>query len=489
MIGQPVNRVDIPSKVDGTARFGIDVRLPGMKFASVMLCPTLGGELDSVDADDLIKRAGVDKVVTMPKLAGTSGGFAVIANNTWTATQATLAAKPKWRAGESSGISTRSVMSELDRALREEDGFSFYSLGDVETALAAAPNKVDVNYQMPHLAHATLEPMNATAWYQDGVLQVWAPTQVPGLAAMVAAKAAGLDSEQVQLHTTLLGGGFGRRLESDFVAMAAVVAMAMPGVPVQTVWPREQDMTHDFYRPAQVVRLQAGVSDQGRWEAFKIVSAGDSVIASWMDRSLPFPGGGPDKTTAEGLFDQAYGVPNQSMSHVSTSLGIPVGFWRAVGHSMSGFIMESFVDEVADALAKDPVDYRLSLLESSPRHAAVVKLAAEKAGWDEPLPVGRARGVAMHESFGSIVAQVAEVSIVDGQVRVHDVTCAIDCGLAVNPDIVKQQMESGVVFGLTAALYGQIDITDGQVQQKNFPDYRLLSLEQSPRVSYSYCPK
>lgn len=483
LIGQPVNRVDIPSKVDGTAQFGIDVRLPGMKFASVMLCPTLGGELNTVDADELIKRPGVDKVVTLPPLAGTSGGFAVIASHTWTANQATLAAKPTWQHGPNAAVSTITIMSELDRALREDDGFSFYSLGDADAAFERAPNKIDVSYQVPHLAHATLEPMNATAWFHDDVLEVWAPTQVPGLAAMAAAKAAGLDSEQVRLHATLLGGGFGRRLETDYVAAAAVVAMAMPGQPVQTVWSREQDMTHDFYRPAQVVRLQAGVSADGQWDAFKIRSAGDSVIASWMNRSLPIPGGGPDKTTAEGLFDQAYGVPNQSMSHVKTSVGVPIGFWRSVGHSLTGFIMESFVDEVADALGQDPVAFRLSLLDGAPRHAAVLKLAAEKSDWAKPLPVGRSRGVALHESFGSIVAQVAEVSIIDGQPHVHEVTCAIDCGLAVNPDIVKQQMESGVIFGLTAALYGQIDIKDGQVQQQNFPDYRLLPLDQAPRVT------
>lgn len=488
LIGQPVARVDIPAKVNGSARFGIDVRLPGMLFAAVSLCPTLGGRLISVETEALLLMPGVTAVVPLAPLGGTSGGFAVVARHTWHAQQACLAANVKWDHGPHHALATASIMSDLDRALRDESGFTFYSRGDVEQALEQAPNKLEATYQVPHLAHAALEPMNATAWFHDGLLEVWAPTQIPGLAARAAADVAGLPTQQVKLHVTLLGGGFGRRLESDFVAQAAKVAMLNPGVPVQTVWSREQDMTHDFYRPAQVVKLQAGVSAAGKLQALKIRSAGDSIVDHWISRTLGLPGGLPDKTTAEGLFDQAYGIEHQSITHVKSHSGVPIGFWRAVGHSHAAFVIESFIDELADALAIDPLTFRLSLLAAAPRHRAVLELAADKSGWGTPLPVGRARGVALHESFGSVVAQVAELSIIDGHPRVHQVTCAIDCGTAVNPRTIAQQMESGVVFGLTAALYGRIDIADGQVRQQNFPDYPLLKLLEAPVVSTHIVP-
>ncbi len=473
----------MPAKVDGTARFGIDVRLPGMLFAAVSLCPTLGGRLLEVNETELTAMPGVSAVVTLPPMGGTSGGFAIVASHTWHAQQAARKARPSWDHGPNHLVNTSGVMRDLDQALRTESGFTFYSLGDVDAALAEMPNKLEASYQAPHLAHATLEPMNATALYRDGMLDVWAPTQVPGLAVKAAAKAAGIPAEQVRLHVTLLGGGFGRRLETDFVSQAVSVAMALPGQAVQTVWSREQDMTHDFYRPTQVVQLQAGVDQTGKLQALKILSAGDSIIDDWMSRTLPVSGGLPDKTTAEGLFDQAYGIPHQSMSHIKTRSGVPIGFWRSVGHSHAAFFIESFIDEIANALATDPLAFRLALLDSAPRHAAVLRLARDKSDWGSPMPRGMARGVALHESFGSVVAQVAEVSIVDGELRVHRVTCAIDCGTAVNPTVIAQQMESSVIFGLTAALYGRIDIKGGQVKQQNFPDYPLVTLAQAPQVT------
>ena len=482
-IGQPVARVDVPAKVDGSARYGIDVRPPGLEYAAVCLCPTLGGSLRQLDEKALLARPGVRQVVTLPPCNGTSGGFAVIASHTWHAEQACRAAQPQWDHGPNHALSTASIGQALERALDEDTGHTFYARGDAPAALAGAGRKLTASYHAPHLAHATLEPMNATAWFHDGTLEIWAPTQAPGFAAGAAAKVAGLDSEQVHLHVTYLGGGFGRRLESDFVAQAALVAMALPGVPVQLIWSREQDMTHDFYRPLQRVRLEGLLDDAAGLQALRIRSAGDSIVTQWIDRNLPFPGGGPDRTTAEGLFDQPYAIAHQLMTHVTVPSGVPIGFWRSVGHSHSAFFIESFIDELAHAAGADPYEFRLSLLGDAPRHALVLRTAADAANWYAPLPVGQARGIALHESFGSIVAQVAEVSLQDGKVQVHRMTCAIDCGTAVNPDIVRQQMESCVVFGLTAALHGQIDIQAGQVQQQNFPDYPLLGMAGAPPVS------
>jgi isoquinoline 1-oxidoreductase beta subunit len=294
----------------------------------------------------------------------------------------------------------------------------------------------------------------------------------------------------VTLHVTYLGGGFGRRLDIDFVGQAVRVALETGGRPVQLLWPREEDIGHDFYRPAGVAVLRASLDAQGALTALQIASAGDAVMPRWLERALPALAGPvdiPDKTTSEGLFDIPYGVPNQRIAHVATRSGVPVGYWRSVGHSHNAFFSESFIDELAVDAHQDPIAYRLALLKEAPRHAAVLRLVAEKAGWPghaktRVLPAGQARGVALHESFGSIVAQVVEVSLASGQPRVHRVVCAADVGVVVNPAIVAQQLEGGIVFGLSAALYGRIDIEASVVRQRNFPDYRLLTLAQTPRI-------
>ena len=330
-----------------------------------------------------------------------------------------------------------------------------------------------------------MEPMNCTAQFKGGLLEIWAPTQVPGLARAAAAKVADVSEDKVKLNVTLLGGGFGRRLEADVVAQATQLAMALDGAPVQLVWSREEDMTHDFYRPMHVAQLTAAINAKGEVESLRIKSAGDAISPRWMSRVLPALSGpidAPDKTTAEGLFDLPYGFANQHMAHVSTRMGVPIGFWRSVGHSHNAFFSESFIDELAFETKQDPVAFRLSLLKQAPRHAAVLKLAAEKAKWAAALPSGHAHGVALHESFGSIVAQVAEVSMKEGVLRVHRVVCAIDCGTVVNPNTVAQQVESSVIFALSAALFGKIDIQEGVVQQSNFTNYPLVNLAQSPVV-------
>jgi isoquinoline 1-oxidoreductase beta subunit len=305
------------------------------------------------------------------------------------------------------------------------------------------------------------------------------------MAAALAARVAGVPVEKVDVTVTQLGGGFGRRLEADVVGQAVRIAMECGGRPVQLIWSREEDFGHDFFRPMQVAQLRAGLSESGEVQSLRVVSAGDAITPRWLARGLPAMAGPvdtPDKTTSEGLFDQAYGVPHQSVRHVATRHSVPVGFWRSVGHSHNAFFMESFVDELALAAGADAVEFRRRLLANAPRHLAVLNQVAELSQWGKPLAPGRARGVALHESFGSIVAQVAEVSVSAGVVQVHRVTCAIDCGQVINPDTVAQQMEGSVVFALTAALYGGVHIEQGVVKGGNFGEHRLLSLVQAPQV-------
>lgn len=484
LIGRPAPRLDVPGKVDGSARFGIDVRLPGQRFAALRLCPMLGGSPGSIDAQAALAMPGVERLVMLPAYAGSTAGFAIVARSTWQAQQAVNAVRVEWRGPPGGVPDSRRIQAALEEAVKSGDGFVFHASG-----LAGMPtdgSAVEAWYSVPFLAHATLEPMNATARVRDGKVDVWAPTQVPQMCRHAAARVAGVEVDDVDLHVTLLGGGFGRRLEVDYVAQAVRVAMDMPGVPVQLTWSREEDATHDFYRPMQVARLRAGLGGDGLPETLHVKSAGDAISPRWMERGMPSLSGPvdlPDKTAAEGLFDQPYAFGSQRFEHVFTRSGVPVGFWRSVGHSHNAFIMESFVDELAAAAKKDPLELRRALLKRAPRHLAVLELAAERSGWGwTPLAAGRARGLALHESFGSIVAQVAEVSLEAGVVRVHRVVCALDCGVVVNPNIVAQQMEGAVVYGLTAALHGRIDIHDGVVQQGNFPAYPMVRLASAPHV-------
>jgi isoquinoline 1-oxidoreductase beta subunit len=330
-----------------------------------------------------------------------------------------------------------------------------------------------------------MEPMNCTARVAQGRVEIWAPTQVPQLARAIAAKVGDVSEAHVTVHVTQLGGGFGRRLEVDFVAQAVKVAMHCAGSPVQLVWSREEDMTHDFYRPMQAAWLQASLDETGHPVGLRIRSAGDAITPRWMARVLPALSGPvdvPDKTAAEGLFDLPYEIVNQHMAHVATRMGVPVGFWRSVGHSHNAFFSESFIDEIAIRGSHDPLEFRKLLLKKSPRHLAVLNLVGDKADWAQPLPAGRARGVALHESFGTVVAQVVEASLQNGKPRVHRVVCALDCGTVVNPDIVAQQIEGSVIYALSAALGGKVDIRQGNVQQSNFPDSMPILLRQAPRV-------
>lgn len=489
LIGTAAPRTDLPAKTDGSARFGIDTRLPGQLFAVIRHSPMLGGSPGRVDSEAAMKLPGVERVVRLGPYAGSTAAVAVVGRTTWHAKQGAQALDIEWRAPPAGAADSKRIAQSLEAAARQaaasQGGFAFYKLGDVKAAAAAAARRVEALYSAPYLAHAAMEPINCTARVKGGQVEVWAPTQVPDMARGIAARAAGVPESAVTLHVTYLGGGFGRRLDADFVGQAVRIALETNGRAVQLVWTREEDTTHDFYRPAGAALMQASIDAQGAVSGLAITSAGDLITPRWMERCLPALAGpvdAPDKTASEGLFDLPYGIANQRIAHVATRSGVPVGFWRSVGHSHNAFFSEGFIDELAFETRQDPVAFRLSLLADMPRHAAVLKLAADKAGWGQPLPAGRARGVALHESFGSIVAEVVEVSLVEGKPQVHRVVCAADIGTVVNPGIVAQQMESAVIFGLSAALYGRVDIVKGVVQQTNFPNYPVLKLAQTPRI-------
>ena len=494
LIGTPAPRIDLQGKIDGTAQFGIDVRLPGQVYAVVRHCPMLGGSAGAVNADAAMKLPGVERIVRLGTVGGSTAALAVVGRTYWHAQQGAQALQVEWQAPPAGVVASAAIDQALEHAAREaaqsNGGFAFYSRGDVKDAAKNAARRVERVYRAPYLAHATMEPINCTARVFEGRVEVWAPTQMPGAARAIAAQAAGVSEDAVTVHVTYLGGGFGRRLDVDFVGQAVRIALEAGGRPVQLVWPREEDITHDFYRPAGVAVMQASLDAHGLPVGLQITSAGDAITPRWMERGLPALAGPidlPDKTTSEGLFDLPYGVPNQRIAHVATRSGVPVGFWRSVGHSHNAFFSEAFIDELAFEARQDPVAFRLALLKDAPRHAAVLRLAAEKSGWpgfgaERPLPKGVARGVALHESFGSIVAQVVELSLEGGRPKLRRVVCAADVGTVVNPGIVAQQMEGGVIFGLSAALYGRIDIVGSTVQQTNFPNYPVVRMAEAPQV-------
>lgn len=488
LLGKPLKRFEAASKLDGSARFGLDVQPPGCLFAAVTMSPVVGGTVRKLDDSKAQAMPGVKKIVSFPPLHGGSGGVAVIADQYWRARKALAALVVDWEPGTAAGASSADLFAQMTRALDSGKAFDFYKKGDADTQLASAASRIEAVYRAPYLAHAPMEPMNCTVLLKDGRADVWVSTQVPGMARDAVCTQLGLSKDQVNVQVQLLGGGFGRRLDVDFIAQAAFIARQTPGVPVQTLWSREEDMKHDFYRPAAVSRFRAGFDGAGKVVSWVNVSAGQAIQPQYLPRAMGWPAAGPDKTTSEGSFDQAYEFEHARIGHVAMELPIPVGFWRAVGHSHQAFFKESFVDEAAAHAKADPVAFRAALLARHPRHLAVLRLAAEKAGWGQPLapaPDGAktARGIALHESFGSIVAEVVEASVSkENEIRVHRVVCAVDCGFAVNPNIIAQQVESAVIFGLSAALYGDITFEKGQVAQSNYHDYAMLRMNETPVI-------
>ncbi|VXA94546.1 Isoquinoline 1-oxidoreductase beta subunit [Massilia sp. 9I] len=486
LIGKPLARLDSRAKVDGSAMFGIDARPPGMLYAAVKMAPMVGAML--VDYEKAAaSRPGVIKLVQTPGLgdeySGIGAGVAVLATSWWQAREALEVLRIRWVVETTEKLSTESVFEEFARALDGESGYVYHETGTQDVRGAALT--VSAEYRAPFLAHAPMEPVNCTAQVVDGKVRLWASTQVPSIAVDVAARVAGVDREDVSIEVMLLGGGFGRRLEVDMVSQAVAVAMAADGRPVQLIWTREQDIKNDVYRPAALARFRAHLDAQGNILAWDNKSAGGAIGHQYFQRNLGLPGLGPDKTAAEGEYDMQYAIANQRIAHVIVDSPVPLGYWRSVGHSHNAFFKEAFLDEVAHAAKRDGVEYRRALLKEHPRALAVLDAAIARAGQPE---AGRAHGVALHRSFGSTVAQVAEVSVEGTQIRVHRVVCAIDCGLVVNPNIVAQQVESGVLFGLSAALYGEITHKGARVQQSNFGDYQVVRMNEAPHVETIIMP-
>ncbi|MFI5206813.1 MAG: molybdopterin cofactor-binding domain-containing protein [Gemmatimonadales bacterium] len=499
LIGTHVRRLDGPGKVDGSARFGCDVRLPGMKYAAVAACPVFGGTLSDVGP-----RLGVTgEVPGLRQLVRLKDAVAVVADTSWAAIRGLAALDIRWNEGPNAQLTSAEVVRQLEAA-SHRSGIVARKTGDPARVMAGAAHRIEAVYEVPFLAHATMEPVNCTAHVRPDGCDVWVGTQVPALARDAAAKAAGLPPEKVQVHNHLLGGGFGRRLEVDFIARAVAVAKQVEG-PVQVVYTREEDIQHDMYRPYYYDRIAAGLDGNGLPVAWTHRVVGPSIIARFFPVSIGARGRrvaraairqmgwgrvmyvgrtGLDTDAVEGAEAPPYDLPNILVDYVRQEPpGIPTAWWRGVGPTANTFVVESFIDELAAAAHQDPVEYRRALLAGSPRAKAVLDLAAEKSGWGRPLPSGRARGVALLHAFGSYIAQVAEVSLAPGgAVKVHRVTCAVDCGVVVNPDTVAAQMQGGIIFGLTAALFGEITIANGRVEQTNFGDYRMLRLSEAPAV-------
>jgi isoquinoline 1-oxidoreductase beta subunit len=476
LIGVDRPRLDVPAKVDGSARYGIDVRPEGLVYAAIAMPPTAGGRVISYDGAAAKRQRGVVAVVPV------EGAVAVVAAHYWQARKGLQALNAAFE-GEHPGLGDATIAGWLEAGLDSGDARSYREEGDVAAVLAGAAKVVEATYQAPFLAHACMEPMNCTARVADGRCEIWTGNQAPTLVAFEAAELLGLSMRDVTVHTPYLGGGFGRRAEVDAVRQSVLIAKALPGRPVQLIWSREDDIRHDMYRPAAMARFRAGLDAGGRLLAWQARHASPSASNAYTARILPWAAmDGPDKTNAEGSADLPYGIPDIAVTHALVKTPIPVGFWRSVGHSQNAFFTECFLDEVAAAAGADPFAFRLALLAGKPRFAKVLRLAAEKAGWGSALPAGRGRGIALHRSFGSIAAQVAEVTVADGAVRVDRVVCAIDCGTVVSPDIVAAQMESGIVYGLSAALHGEIGIQDGAVVQGNFPDYEMVRMANAPRI-------
>ena len=478
VIGKSMPRLDTPAKVSGNAEFGMDVKVPGMLTALVARCPVFGGKLAGFDAAKAKAIKGVRHVLPI------ESGVAVVADNFWAAQQGRNALGIAWDEGPRRDLNSEGIRKDFVE-LAAKPGATAKAQGDAVQAMQSAAKTIEAVYEVPYLAHATMEPMNCTAHVRKDGCDVWVPTQGQTMAQMTAAKITGLPPAKVSIHTTFLGGGFGRRAEQDFVAEAVQLSKLLEA-PVKVVWTREDDMRHDFYRPATYNRLRAAFDPRGEPVAWSHRIVGPSIMSRVFPNVVK---DGIDGTSVEGAANLPYDIPNLFVDYVMHDPGVPVGFWRSVGSSQNAFVTECFIDELAASANKDPYLFRQALLHNAPRHKAVLDLAAAKAGWGKPAPRGRARGIAVHQCFGSFVAQVAEVSLSkQGEVRVHRVVCAIDCGQVVNPDIVHAQMESAIVFGLTAALGGEITIKAGRVQQGNFNDYPLLRLTQMPRIEVHILP-
>jgi isoquinoline 1-oxidoreductase beta subunit len=482
LIGKATRRLDTPSKVNGTAQFGLDVKIPGMLTAVIARSPVFGGKVASVNGAAAKTVPGVRNVLQVPS------GVAVIADGFWPAKLGREQLDIKWDEGKNANLSTAG-MREQYASLAKKPGKVARKVGDPSKALAGAAKTITAEYEVPYLAHAMMEPLNCTVDLRANSCEIWTGTQFQTVDRMAAAAVAGLKPEQVQIHTTLLGGGFGRRANpaSDFVIEAVQVAKAAQA-PVKVVWTREDDIRGGWYRPMWYDRMSAGIDASGNPIAWTHTIVGQSIMEGTAFEAFGIKDG-IDAASVEGAADLLYGIPNLQVDLHTPKIGVPVMWWRSVGHSHNGFAVEAFFDEMAHECGKDPFELRRALLAGQPRLRALLELVAERGNWGKPLPAGRGRGIATHFSFDSYVAQVAEVSVdKDGRVRVHKIVCAVDCGRVVNPDSVKAQMEGGIIFGLTAALKDEITLERGRVQQRNFHDYPMLRINEAPEIQVHIMP-
>ncbi len=495
-IGRQAGKLDAHAKVTGKAVYGMDVDLPDMVYAVMTRSPRYGGVARGFNRSEVIGLPGVQDAFI------TERGVAVVANSYWQARKAQQALQVDWDMTDALDTSTEQVFEGYRRAASDDSGVKERTEGSVSKAAEQAEKLVEAEYEQPYLAHATMEPMNATAWYHDGKLEVWAPTQAPDLGRIAAARHSDLSPGDVNIHTTFLGGGFGRRLTQDYIEEVSAVAYQLK-VPVKLIWSREEDTRHGFLRPAMLHRMKGSLAD-GQLTGWQHQIVGPQVLDWYVRNAAPaqYPWAPKflydtlgkvglmaegiatpkDISAIEGAVGYPYQVPNISVRHTHTDPGVPITWWRSVGYSHNGFAVETFMDELAYESGEDPMQFRRKMLDSEPRHREVLDRAARLAGWGEPAPEGRARGIALFKSFGTYVAQVVEAGVENGEIKVHKVTCSVDCGQVVNPRIVEDQIAGGILFGLTAALYGEINFDQGEIRQSNFHDYRLLQLHQAPEV-------
>jgi isoquinoline 1-oxidoreductase beta subunit len=476
IVGKRTRRLDTPAKVNGTAEFGIDVKLPGMVYATLEQCPVIGGTVKSFDASRAKAMPGVVDVVQIPD------GMAVVADTYWHARKAREALSIVWDEGAGAAVNDKAMIDGMRAAAGNGKALPLKAVGDADAAITAASKVVKAEYTLPLLSHSPLEPMNFTASVQGGKVDLIGPTQWPDAAQGAVAKILGVKPEDVSVRTTFLGGGFGRRIDIDFIIQAAQISKAV-GKPVKLLWTREDDMTHDFYRPQSVHQMVAAIGADGKPTAMTFRMASQSVTA----RVFNLPPEAPDALMTEAAI-APYEIPATRHDVVKHDAGMRVGYWRSVSHALNVFANETFIDELAASAAQDPVAYRLSLLPTKPRFANVLKLAAEKSGWGTAAPAGRFRGVSLMEGYDTYMAQVAEISIKDNVPVVHRVTVVADLGRMVNPDTVEAQIQSSIVFGMTAALYGEITVDKGRVQQTNFHQYKLLRMKEAPQIDITLVP-
>jgi isoquinoline 1-oxidoreductase subunit beta len=480
LVGKAQPRFDIADKVMGRPVYGIDVRMPGMLYATLAQCPVFGGKLSSYDGAKIAAMPGFRQVVPM------EDAVAVVADSYWQARQALAALPIVWNEGANARLDDDAIWAMLRDGLAASDALVAAQAGDAKAALAGAAKVVAAEYRAPFLAHATMEPMNCTAHVAGGKVEVWAPSQNAEATLAVAAKAAGVDPKAVEVHITMLGGGFGRRgAVQDFVRQAVVIAKAA-GKPVKLLWSREEDMRHDFYRPVSMAKFTAGLDPSGMPVAWTTRVTGQSILALLRPEAIK---NGLDKNFLEGIAEIPYEFPNFFVDYAMRNTPVPVGFWRSVNNSQNAFYKESFLDEVAHAGGRDPYELRRALLKNHPKQLAVLDAAAKQAGWGTPLPRDVFRGIAYHDSYGSLVCGVAELGVSDkGEIALNRIVCALDSGYVVNPDTVVTQVEGAIVYGLTAALYDKITIKNGRVEQSNFDNYPMLRLKAMPRIEVVQVP-